>query len=252
MTQHKKTPHWDKAGDWYQDCVGEKGHYYHEAILLKGVLRLLQLQPKQSLLDLGCGQGVLQRALPPQIEYTGVDQSKTLLTHAQKMASARFITADVCEPLPLPKESFDAACFLLSLQNMDKPEQAIAVASTHLKKEGKLLFILNHPCFRIPRQSHWGIDEAKNTQYRRLDVYMTPQKIPIQTHPGKGEKSHTTYSFHYPLSCYINWCNQNKLSIIQMEEWCSDKTSEGGRAKMENRARKEFPMFLAILAQKTV
>jgi hypothetical protein len=35
-----------------------------------------------------------------------------------------------------------------------------------------------------------------------------------------------------------------------MEEWCSDKKSEGAAARMEDRARKEFPLFLTILASK--
>ena len=35
------------------------------------------------------------------------------------------------------------------------------------------------------------------------------------------------------------------------EEWISDKRSMGKRAGMENRAREEFPLFLAILAKKS-
>ena len=78
MTKNKDTS-WDSAKKWYNDSVGEKGHYYHQAIILKKVLKLLDLKNDASLLDLGCGQGVLQRHLPKTIHYTGVDNSKTLL-----------------------------------------------------------------------------------------------------------------------------------------------------------------------------
>jgi hypothetical protein len=36
------------------------------------------------------------------------------------------------------------------------------------------------------------------------------------------------------------------MAVELIEEWYSDKTSEGSQAKRENRARTEFPLFLAI------
>lgn len=245
----KHNTSWDSSEEWYNSCVGEKGHYYHEAILLKGAVRLLNLSPGNSLLDLGCGQGVLERQIPKTIEYTGIDNSKALLGIAKKMSSREFLLGDVCAPLPLNNQKFDAACFLLSLQNMELPEKAIEQAALHLKPRGKLLLVLNHPCFRIPRQSSWGFDEQMHLQYRRMNLYMTPQKIPIQTAPSLKDKSATTYTFHHPLSYYVSALSKNNLAITAMEEWCSDKKSEGGRAKIEDRARKEFPLFLAIMAK---
>lgn len=242
--------HWDDSESWYDACVGEKGHYYHESMVLDGALRLLHLKPKDSLLDLGCGQGVFQRRLPKNIDYVGIDYSKALIADAKKRSPAHFLVADVCKPLPLEEKQFDAACFILSLQNMESPDLAIKNASSHLKPGGKLLLILNHPCFRIPRQSHWGVDEKSKLQYRRLNGYMSPMKIPIQTNPGKGKESATTYSFHFPISSYLGWLNQNNMATLTLEEWCSDKKSIGAKAKMEDRARKEFPLFLAILAEK--
>jgi hypothetical protein len=150
----------------------------------------------------------------------------------------------------LQKADFDAAIFILSLQNMEHGQNAIAQASQHLKPNGKLLLVLNHPCFRIPRQSDWGYEEQAKLQYRKINSYMSAMTIPIATHPGKGKDSPTTFSFHHPLSTYTKWLQENGLSILSIEEWCSDKESEGGRARAENRARKEFPLFLAILAQK--
>ncbi|MFS8563077.1 MAG: hypothetical protein LVR00_01585 [Rhabdochlamydiaceae bacterium] len=119
-----------------------------------------------------------------------------------------------------------------------------------LKPQGKLLIVLNHPCFRIPRQSSWGVDEPKKLQYRRIDRYLSPLKIPIQTHPGKQHDSQETWSFHHPLSDYTRWLQEAGFTIEIIEEWISDKTSTGGHAKMENRSRAEFPLFLAILACK--
>lgn len=240
---------WDASENWYSLCVGEKGHYYHQTVVLPNVLRLLGTY--QSLLDLGCGQGVLARELPPKIEYFGIDASKALIASAQKLSPKRqFIVADVTSALPIEKKDFDRAAFILSLQNMLQGHLAIKQASTHLKPKGKLLLVLNHPCFRIPRQSGWGIDEAKKLQYRKIDSYMSALEIPIQTNPGKGKESATTFSYHHPLSEICHWLTQNHLHIETLEEWCSDKKSVGAKAKMEDRARREIPLFLAILAIK--
>ena len=244
---------WDASESWYASCVGETGHHYHRSLILPGVSRLLSLDKQSSLLDLGCGQGVLARHIPPSIEYWGVDESEKLLHTAKQLThreACHFIHADATRPLPIEKKDFDTACFILSLQNMEHPEHAIQNASKHLKEGSLLLIVLNHPCFRIPRQSHWEIDAAAKMQYRRINRYMTYEKIPIQTHPGKKAASSVTYSHHFPLSSYTKWLYASHFVILTIEEWISNKTSAGPKARMEDRARREFPLFLTLLAKK--
>jgi len=137
----------------------------------------------------------------------------------------------------------------LALQNIKKPFGVIRNFSKHLKKDGLLIIVLNHPIFRIPRHSSWGEDLNNKIQYRRIDDYMTPQEIPIVAHPGKKE-SENTWSFHYPLSAYSEMLFDNGFCIEKIEEWISDKKSTGSKAKMEDKARKEFPLFMAIIARK--
>lgn len=79
---------------------------------------------------------------------------------------------------------------------------------------------------------------------------MKPIEIPISTNPGKGDRSKETWSFHYPISAYSEMLYDNGFVIEKIEEWVSDKTSTGGAADMENKARIEFPLFMAILARK--
>ena len=242
---------WDPAENWYSGCVGEKGHYYHQAIVLPGILRHLHLQKGSSLIDFGCGQGVLARSIREEIEYVGIDLSKKLIDEAKKITKKRsclFLHSDASKPLKIDKTDFDAASFILSFQNMENPEGAIANAAKHVKEMGKLVLVLNHPCFRIPRQSSWGIDESAKLQYRRVNSYMSPMEIPLQIHPGKGEKAGTTTSYHYPISQYTKWLQKYGFAIQEIEEWCSDKQSQGSKARMENRARREIPLFLMLSA----
>ncbi len=239
---------WDRSESWYSGCVGEKGHYYHQTVVLPKLVPLLGKMT--SLLDLGCGQGVLARHLAKEIEYVGIDNSKALINEANRLSKGMFLVSDATKPLELKKRDFDCATFVLSLQNMEDGKGAIQVASDHLKVKGKLVIVLNHPCFRIPRQSDWGIDENKKEQFRKISRYMSPLEIPIQTNPSKGGESETTFSYHHPLGDYFSWLWHGGFVVDRVEEWCSDKKSEGKQAKMEDRARKEIPLFMAIRAVK--
>jgi SAM-dependent methyltransferase len=241
---------WHKVGKWYNEKIGDRGSYYHEHVVLLAVLRLLKLNQNSSLLDLGCGQGVLARQIPKNVKYTGVDAAASLITFAKKLdhnPNHQFIVSDVTQPLPVT-DKFTHAAIILALQNIETPALAIANAASHLATGGKLIMILNHPAFRIPRQSSWGIDENSKLQYRRENIYMSGLKIPITMHPGEG-KSPVTWSFHEPISAYTKMLAENHFVIEALEEWTSDRESVGKAGKMENRSRAEFPLFLAILAR---
>ena len=220
--------------------------------MLPGVVRLLGMKPGESLLDLGCGQGVLASRIPKDVKYVGVDAAASLIDFAKKQdknPKHSYYLGDVTKPLPIA-EKFSHAAIVLALQNMEEPALAIKNAAEHLSEEGELVIVLNHPAFRIPRQSSWGIDEGSKIQYRRENIYMSALKIPITMHPGE-KSGPTTWSFHRPLSTYTKILSDNGFVIEIIEEWTSDKESVGKAGKMENRSRAEFPLFLAIRARLT-
>jgi ubiquinone/menaquinone biosynthesis C-methylase UbiE len=234
----------EKVKDWYGTLVGKKGHYYHQSVIFPRLKKWFQLTASDSIIDFGCGQGVLARELGKKCYYLGLDASASLIREAKKNNKSKehfFAVQDLTEPFSFEKKDFSHGFFLLSLQNMAKPEVAISNASKHIKKMGRCVFVINHPCFRIPRQSDWGVDETQKLLYRRVNRYMTPMEIPIQI--GKGQK---TFSYHFSFSDLSDMLNKGGFVIEKIEEWCSDKKSSGAKAKMENRARKEFPLFCAI------
>lgn len=246
---------WESSSGWYDRIVGTKGHYYHENVILPKVKTFLKLGPGHdpSVLDLACGQGVLSRHLPKGMRYLGVDGSPSLITAAKRYTSQpshTFLVCDLSTPAEFPHQTFSHATILLAVQNIADPTALFQTAFSHLRKEGLCLIVMNHPCFRIPRQSSWGIDTTKKWQYRRIDRYFSPLKIPIQTHPGQGETSEQTLSFHHPLSFFIQKLTQTGFVLTGLEEWCSDKCSQGKYATMENKSRQEFPLFLSLTCKK--
>ncbi|TPW21142.1 MAG: hypothetical protein FD126_971, partial [Elusimicrobia bacterium] len=251
----KRDTSWQGASKFYDDSVGEAGHFYHQTVVLPGVMKMLRLGETECVkfLDLACGQGVMSRALPLTVEYWGVDLAEDLLASARKQdvrPTRRFIHADACGPLPFDDADFTHAACVLALQNVERPEALIATAAAHLAPGGRLVLAMNHPAFRIPKQSSWGEDMRMRIRYRRMDRYLSRQRIAIKMNPSLGDKSPETWSFHAPLSDIFLWFRQAGLYVEHLEEWVSNKKSAGPASVMENRARAEFPLFLALSAIK--
>ena len=75
-------------------------------------------------------------------------------------------------------------------------------------------------------------------------------KIPINMHPGKGERGGLTWSFHEPLSAYSAHLKNAGFMIETIAEWASDKKSTSREKKREDTARAEIPLFMCIVATK--
>ncbi|MFH0928121.1 MAG: class I SAM-dependent methyltransferase [bacterium] len=239
---------WDKVAKWYDEHLKEEGTY-HQTVVLPGVLRLLALKQHEAILDVACGQGQLVGKLRQAgAKVMGIDTSKELITLAKKHVPGN-VTLNIDDAKimkTVAAGSQDAASIVLALQNIDDLNPVFKQLSRVLVKGGRAVFVITHPCFRIPRQSGWGFDEGRKLQYRRIDSYLTPQKIPIITHPGRGG-SPVTWTFHRSLSDYFSAIVANGFEVNCLEEWTSDKASDSGpRAKAENRSRSEIPLFMAV------
>lgn len=250
--QKNRSTSWQEVGRWYDTAMGSSGDRTHTSIVIPKTLSLLSLAPGQSLLDLACGQGVLARAIGSAVSYIGIDASPALIEAAQKRDHGnnhRYIVGDITKPYDIGRTVTAAAC-ILAFDNIEDPSSAVKEASAHLSEGGRFVLVFNHPCFRIPRQSSWEIDERNKMEYRRINRYLSPLKIPITMHPGMGTRGPVTWTFHHSLSSITGFLTDNGFLIDRVEEWISEKSSVGKAAAMENRARSEFPLFLAIRAVK--
>lgn len=244
-----KRTDWGQVADWYDKLVGEAGSEYHREVVLPGVLRLLAPQKGQRVLDVACGQGVLCRLLAEKgCEATGVDMGRDLIDLAKERgpASIHYHVADAKELTFLPEGHFDLSACVLAIQNINPIQPVFAGVARALKPGGKFVLAMMHPHFRGPKETHWGWDDKDAVQFRRVDRYLMPRKIPIVTHPGKSHDQYT-WSFHKPLEAYVKALRNAGLLIDALEEWASHKKSTSGpKARAENIAREEIPMFLAI------
>ena len=242
---------WDQASRWYDSLVGMSGSDYHQTILMPGVLKMLELKAGRRVLDLACGQGVFSRFLfDEKIRSEGLDSSADLLQIARSRSenSITYHLGDAGDSKILDDRQFDGVACLLAVQNMEKIGAVFQNVARWLKPGGKFVMVLTHPCFRMPRQTHWGWDADKKIEYRRIDRYANEMKIPILT-PPFIDKDNFTVTYHRPLQSYFSALLKAGLCVDSLEEWMSNKESEPGkRSRAENRARKEVPLFMAIRA----
>ena len=243
---------WGGVADWYQKHL-KTPDTYHEKVILPNLLRLVEPQRGDTILDLACGEGYFTRAFAAKgAAVTGLDISPELISIAQKKAASG-VTYKVCgaEDLsPFKNEYFNKAVIVLAIQNIEHVQKVFGEVSRVTKKDGALHVVMNHPAFRIPKQSAWAYDEKLRLQYRRVDQYLSESRAQIDMHPGMKD-SPQTLSFHRPLQYYVKALVKSGFVIDRFEEWISHKASDSGpRAQAENRARKEIPLFLYIRARK--
>jgi len=246
------TTSWGTVATWYDKHL-ENPDTYHEKVILPNLLRLVEPQKGDHMLDLATGQGFIARALAEKgASVTGIDISKELIALAIKKGGTN-VTYGVGSAEDLSgftDETFNKAIIVLAIQNIEHVRAVLAEAFRVLKNGGTLHIVMNHPTFRIPKCSGWGYDEKEKVQFRRVDQYLSESREEIDMHPGMKD-SPQTVSFHRSLQYYMKALFKAGFVVDRFEEWISHKDSDSGpRAKAENLARKEIPLFLYVRAKK--
>lgn len=250
MPKHpKRDPSgWEPLAHWYDGWVGEDGSDHHRNLAIPAALDLLQLHPGDTLLDVGAGQGVFAPyAARAGATYTGVEVSRALLklAHQRHRTHGRFLHGDARHLPQVVQTRFDAVLFLLSIQDMNPLDTVLRSAASVTQSGGRVVLLMTHPCFRIPRQSGWGHDPARDLRFRRIDRYLQPIKVPMKSY---GERqSGVSISFHRPLSHYINGLAACGLMVDALEEITTHKQ---GSTRAEQRANAEIPLFVGIRARR--
>src|SRR5215467_2451139 len=98
-------------------------------------------KPAGSILDIGCGAGILQERLGPSgyMRYVGLDLSETAIERARRKTDAKtlFIHGDADAYMPL--EQFDTIIFNESLHYFDHPLESFARYTPFLKENGLII-----------------------------------------------------------------------------------------------------------------
>lgn len=248
---------WDGVAGWYDKLVGADGSDYHQHVILPAVMELLAIKKGDAVADVCCGQGVLVKHLlaAGAEKILGVDASEKLIAAArQRFGSEKnvsFQVADACAPGEWTEGTYDKAACVMAVHDVPDAAGLMRNISSALKTGGSVAIVMMHPCFRIPKASHWGWDADQKIQFRRLDGYGAPREISIETRPGLKTGEGTVF-YHRPLAELISKMGSAGLGVIHCVELFSHRRSQVGGpfSRAEHRAAEEFPLFLGIRALK--
>lgn len=242
---------WGNVAKWYDELI-EGSENYQKDLILPNLIRLMNINKDDNILDVACGQGFFVREFSKiSKNVIGIDISKELVNIAKEYSinNEKYLVSPSHNLSFLESDSIDKISIILAIQNIEKVSETFKECYSLLKDGSKLYLVLNHPAFRIPKKSDWGFDDKKKIQYRKIEQYMSEQMIKIDMNPGEKDpkKKEYTFSFHRPLQYYFKIFNDYGFRVTKLEEWCSNKTSQNGPKKeIEDRSRKEIPMFMFI------
>lgn len=135
---------WDDVADWWVAEVADDPAYVEEVQPL--LVDLLAPKPGQRLLDVGCGEGGVLRAVAARgADVVGLDGAEQLAAK-----SGRAFVALLPDLDPVADDSFDGAYMVLVLEHLDDAARAFAEIHRVVRGGGHFVLIVNHPIFTAP------------------------------------------------------------------------------------------------------
>lgn len=120
-----------------------------------------------TLLDAGCGDGILKSYLSKRHAYVGVDFSIRPLLRGLRYRPATYFRADL-NHLPFSNDSFDAVLSFQALQYVASPQAVLAQIARTLRPKGTLLLTL--PNNESVKYRLEGIPEFQSQRFDRKSL----------------------------------------------------------------------------------
>jgi SAM-dependent methyltransferase len=204
---------WDEHAQWWIDGFTNGADPEYEEQIIP--LALEELVGRHSVLDVGCGDGQIARALARQgSTVLGIDPTQRHVDVATERGGGPTYLLGSASELPVPDQSQDAVVACLVFEHIDDMDSAVAEVSRVLKTGGQFSFFLNHPLLQTPG-SGWIDDHIIDPpeQYWRIGPYLVETESVEEVERGV----HIRF-IHRPLSRYINALIAHGLTIERMLE----------------------------------
>ncbi len=224
---------WDANAAFWDEKMGE-GNDFVNLLQWPAILRLLNPQPCQRILDIATGNGLTARRLATLgVEVTGIDFSGELIKLAQARTAADLhITYYVLDATdesallgtfaaPGSSASFDAALCNMALFDMANIVPLFHVLPKLLKPGGRFVYSLTHPAFNNNSSVHVAEEmdmegQIKSVYSVKVSQYMTPRQA---YGAAMRNQPRPQLYFERPLQYYLNLGFQNGFVLDGFEEY---------------------------------
>ena len=220
---------WDANAAYWDEKMGE-GNDFVNLLQWPAILRLLDPQPEQRILDIATGNGLTARRLAALgAQVTAFDFSEELIKLARARTGAdlriTYSVLDATDEASLlgslaTSAPFDSALCNMALFDMADIEPLFHALPKLLKPGGQFVFSLTHPAFNNTSSVHvaeeMDVDGQIEAVYSlKVSRYMTP----YQAHGAalRGQPRPQIY-FDRPLQYYFNRGFRNGFVLDGFEE----------------------------------
>lgn len=188
---------WEELSDWYDKKQGDTGDLWHRTLTDPSLLGVIGDCRDKEVLDLGCGNGYLARRLARRrARITAVDSSLKTIKNARardpkNSLKIRYLHSDASRLDEIADGKFDLVIASMSLMDIMDAKGAISEVSRVLKRGGRFVASISHPCFDNGSNSGWIMEKSVGKPARvdrRIRTYRKPfsERIPWVLRAGKG------------------------------------------------------------------
>ncbi len=236
---------WDKATEGWVFFVRTGKDYYRDEMNNPAMFELLGNIRGKRVLDLACGEGYNCRIMARKgAKVSGVDFSKKMIEFAVQQEKKEklgidYYVLDAGNLHIFKNNTFDIVAGFMALQDIENYQDAAKEACRVLRKRGRLVFVIPHPCFEtrlIDDKIIGGWEYKKRTMdkstenalHYKVDRYFDTQVDIIPWEMERLTQHFKTTAFHRTLSNYADALHNAGLLISRLRE---PKPTKRGLAK---------------------
>jgi 2-polyprenyl-3-methyl-5-hydroxy-6-metoxy-1,4-benzoquinol methylase len=208
--------------------IGE-GNDFQTTLIIPATDRLLDPQPGQTILDIGCGNGNYSRLLGRRgARVVACDFAESFLECARNRTTPedgqieyrRIDATSMADLLTLGEKRFDSAVCSMAMMDMIAIDPLLDSLAELLKPGGRFVFSLPHPCFnandmKFTADMEIRQDQTEQTFGVEIRKYLTHE---AGRSVGIINQPEPHYFFHRPLSAVFAACFSGGFVIDGLEE----------------------------------
>lgn len=234
--EDKLSREWDEASKAWANFVREGKDYYREEMNNPAAFRIIGNVKGKEVLDLSCGEGYNTRILAKKgAKVVGVDFSRKMIELARQREKderlgVSYYVSDAADLKKFENKRFDVVTCLMALMDIEHYEDAISEVARVLKKNGRFVFSITHPCFEWGVTTsgepiaEWRYEEGtentaeKKALHLEIKKYFGISKCEVSWDMKRLAKPFKTTSFHRTLTDYFQALHKNGFLVARLVE----------------------------------